>query len=76
MGNPGLLQELPDSPTLLPQAGGDREQSATADGTAGELDAKADFALDDRLAQCSLGGIVGGLDCGVIQKGPHGFFAL
>jgi hypothetical protein len=47
MGDPGLLQELPGIPALLPQGGGDREQSATADGTAGGLDAKADFALDD-----------------------------
>ena len=55
MGDPGLLQELPDIPALLPEGGGDREQSAAADGTAGGLDAKADFALDDQLAQCSLG---------------------
>jgi len=62
MGDPGLLQELPDIPALLPEGGGDREQSAAADGTAGGLDAKADCALDDRLAQCSLGGIVGGFE--------------
>jgi hypothetical protein len=47
MGDPGKLQELPGIPALLPQGGGDREQSATANGTAGGLDAKADFALDD-----------------------------
>lgn len=76
MGNPGLLQELPEIPALLPQGGGDREQSAVADGTVCGLDAKADFALDDRLAQCSFGGIVGGFDAGVIQKSPQGFFAL
>ena len=35
MGDPGLLEELPDIAALLPQAGGDREQAAAADGTAG-----------------------------------------
>jgi hypothetical protein len=34
MGNPGLLQELPDISALLPQGGGDREQSDTTDGIA------------------------------------------
>ena len=62
MGDPGLREELPDIAALLPEGGGDREQAAAANGTAGGLDAKADVALDDRLAQCSLGGIVGGLD--------------
>ena len=47
MGDPGLLEDLPGIPALLPQGGGDREQAATADSTAGGLDAKADFALDD-----------------------------
>jgi hypothetical protein len=41
MGDPGLFQELPCIPALLPEGGGDREQSATADGTAGGLDANA-----------------------------------
>jgi len=62
MGNPGLLQELPDIPALLPQGGGDREQSATTDGTAGGLYAKADFALDDGLAQGRLSSVVDGFD--------------
>ena len=35
MGDPGLLEELPDIPPLLPEGGGDREQAAPADGTAG-----------------------------------------
>ncbi len=35
MGDPGLLQELPGIPALLPQGGGAREHSAAADGTAG-----------------------------------------
>ena len=34
MGDPGLLQELPDIAALLPQGCGDREQAAAADGTA------------------------------------------
>ena len=75
-GDPGLLQDLPDIAALLPQGGGDREQPpAAADGTAWRLDAKADFALDERLAHCSLGGIVGGFDSGMIQKGLQGFFS-
>jgi hypothetical protein len=41
MGNPGLLQELPYFPFLLPQgSGGDREHSAGVDGTACGLIAK------------------------------------
>ncbi len=41
MGYPGLLQELPYFPFLLPQgSGGDREQSAGVDGTACGLIAK------------------------------------
>ena len=31
MGDPGLLQELPDIAALLPERGGDREQAAAAD---------------------------------------------
>ena len=54
MGDPGLLQELPDIPLLLSQAGGDREQAATADSSAAGLDAKADFALNHRLAGAGL----------------------
>lgn len=57
-------------PVLLPQAGGDREQSATADGTAGGLDAKADLAPNDGLTQRSLGGAVGGFDTLDLQKSP------
>jgi hypothetical protein len=33
MGNPGLLQELPDIAVLLSQRGRDGEQSAAADRT-------------------------------------------
>jgi hypothetical protein len=33
MGNPSLLQELPDITALLPERGGDAEQSAAADRT-------------------------------------------
>ncbi|MFZ9753587.1 MAG: hypothetical protein ACO3B3_08545, partial [Cyanobium sp.] len=39
MGDPGLLQELPDIAALLPQAGDDGEQSAAADRTLTGLDA-------------------------------------
>jgi len=84
MGNPGLLQELPDISALLPQGGGDCEQSATRDGTAGGLDAKADFALDDGLEQgpysCGedfvYSSVVGGFEAVDLKKGPQGFFAL
>ena len=81
MSDPGLLQELPNIPLLLSQAGGDREQAATADSTAGGLDAMAvarhipDFALNDRLAQGSLGSVVGRLDAVDLQEGSQGFFA-
>jgi hypothetical protein len=67
MGNPGLLQELPDIPALLPQGGGDREQSAAEDRTLAGLDAVTDLALNHRLAQGMFGGVVGGFDAGVIQ---------
>jgi len=51
IGNPGLLQKLPDIAALLPEGGGDGEQAAAADGAAGRLDAMADLALNHRLAQ-------------------------
>ncbi len=70
MGNPDLLQELPDISGLLPQCGGDREQSATTDGNAGGLYAKADFALDDGLAQGTLSSVVGGFDAVGLKKSP------
>jgi hypothetical protein len=31
MGDPGLLQKIPDIPPLLPQGGGDGEQTAAAE---------------------------------------------
>ena len=70
MGNPGMLQELPNISALLPQGGGDREQSATTDGTAGGLYAKADFALDDGLAEGTLSSVVGGFDAVGLKKSP------
>jgi hypothetical protein len=76
MGDPGLLQELPGIPALLPQGGGDREQSATADGTAGRLDAKADFPLNHRLTQRSFGGVVRRFDALDLQESPQRLFAL
>ena len=76
MVDPGLLQKLPDIAVLSLQGGGDLEQPTAADGTAGALDAKADFALDDRLAQSLLGGVVIGFDFGVIQKDLQDFCAL
>ncbi len=51
MGNPGLLQELPDIAALLSERGGDREQAAAADRTLAGLDAMADLVLIHRLAQ-------------------------
>ena len=71
MGNPGLLQELPDIAALLPQGGGDREQAAEADRTLAGLDAMTDFALNHRLAQGTFRGVVGGLDHLDLQKGPE-----
>lgn len=62
MGNPGLLQELPDIPSLLSEGGGDGEQACPADGAVGRLDTMADLALDDGRPQRSLGCVVGGLD--------------
>lgn len=41
MGDPGLLQKMPEVPALLPQGGCDREQATAADGATGELDAMA-----------------------------------
>ena len=77
MDNPGLLEKLPDIPALLLQVGDEREQLAAADGSAGGLDTKADFALNHRLAQCSLGGIVSGFDALVNrQEDLEGFLAM
>jgi hypothetical protein len=76
MGNPGLLQELTDIAALLPEGGGDGEQSAAADCSLAGLDAPAvawqtsDLALNHRLAQGTLGGIVGRLDSLNLQEGP------
>ena len=70
MGNPGLLQELPDIAALLPEGGGDGEQAAAADCPLAGLDAMADLALNHRLAQGTLSGVVGGLDSTGLQKGP------
>ncbi len=50
MGNPGLLQELPDIAALLPEGGGNGEQAAAADLTLAGLDTIADLALNHRLA--------------------------
>jgi hypothetical protein len=70
MGNPGLLQELPDIAALLPEGGRDGEQAAAADRSLAGLDAMADLALNHRLAQGTLGGIVGRLDSRGLQEGP------
>ena len=72
MGNPGLLQELPDIAALLPEAGGDGEQAAAADCTLAGLDTMADLALNHRLAQGTLSSVVGGLDSTGLQKSPKG----
>jgi len=70
MGNPGLLQELPGIAALLSERGGDREQAAAADRTLAGLDAMADLALNHRLAQGALSGVIGGLDPLDVQEGP------
>ncbi len=59
-GHPDLLLELPDIAALLPQGGVDREQAAEADRAMAGLGAMADLALNHRLAQGSIGSIVGG----------------
>jgi hypothetical protein len=73
MGNPGLLQELPKIAALLSEACGDGAHSAAADRTLAELDTKADFSLNHRLQQCTLGGVVGGLDSLDLQEWPKGY---
>ena len=71
MGDPGLLQELPDIAALLSEGGGDGEQPCPADGPVGRLDAMANLALDDGRPQGSLGSVVGGLDALSLQEGPQ-----
>ena len=73
MGDPGLLQEGPDVSTLLPEGWDDREQTAAAQGSLGGLDSMADLAVDHRLPQRSLSGVVGGFDALDLQKRPEGF---
>jgi hypothetical protein len=46
MGNPCLLQELPDITALLSQGGGDGEQAAAADRTLAALNPRADLAMN------------------------------
>jgi len=72
MGNPCLLQELPNIASLLSQCGGDGEQSAAADGALAGLDTMANLALNHRLAQGTFCGVIGGLDSTDLQKGPKG----
>ena len=68
MGDPSLFQKIPDIPAQLPQGSGDREQAVTADRSLAGLDATAvarpfpDLALNHRLAQGALSGIVRGFD--------------
>ena len=68
MGDPGLLQKLPHIPALLSERGGDCEQAAAADPTGSGLDAMADLAVNHRLPQRPLGGVVGGLDPWCLQE--------
>lgn len=70
MGDPGLLEELPDIPPLLRVGSGNREQAAPADRILAGLDAVTDLALNHRLAQGTLSGVVGGLNPLDLQKGP------
>jgi hypothetical protein len=46
MGNPGLINELPDIPALLSEGGRDCQQAAAADRTLAGLDAMTDLALN------------------------------
>ena len=68
MGNPGLFQEGPDVSALLPERGDNREQTAAAERSFARLDAMADLAVDHRLPQRSLSGVVGGFDALNLQK--------
>ena len=70
IGNPSLLQELPDIAALLPEGSRDGEQTAAADCPLAGLDAMTDLALNHRLAQGTLGGVVGRLDSRGLQEGP------
>ena len=71
MGNPRLLQEWPNIAALLSQRGGDGKQAAAADGALAGLDAMADLALNHRLAQGTLGGVVRGFDALDFQESPE-----
>ena len=71
MGDPSLFQKIPDIPALLPQGSGDREQAVTADRSLARLDAMADLALNHRLAQGALSGIVRGFDTLDLKEGPE-----
>jgi len=71
MGNPRLLQKLPNIAALLSQRGGDGEQSAPAGGALVGLGAMADLPLNHRLAQGTLGGVVGGFDTFDRQERPE-----
>ena len=71
MGDPGLLQELPEIPSLLSEGGGDGEQACSADCAVGRLDTMTDLALDDGRPQRSLGSVVGGLDSLNVQEGTE-----
>ena len=71
MGDQGLHQELPDISALLPEGGGDREQAAAADSTLAGLDAMADLALNHRMAQGTLGSVIGGFYPLNLQESPE-----
>ena len=70
--NPGLFQEGPDVLVLLPERGDNREQTAAAERSFAGLDAMTDLAVDHRLPQRSLSGVVGGFDALKLQKRPEG----
>ena len=61
MGDPGLPQEVPDIPPLLPDASGDREQAAPADCPLAGLDSLTELALNQRHALGSFCGCLVGL---------------
>ena len=79
IGDPCLLEELPNIAALLPEGGGDREQAAAANGTTCLLEAVTDLAPNYRLAQGTYSygedfvysGVVGGLDATGLQEVPE-----
>jgi len=69
MGDPGLLQETPDIPPLLPEGGTDGEQACAAEAAGAGLNTVTDLALDDCLPERPFRAVAGGFDSGFLQEG-------